>query len=506
MVRSLQAVASAAAVLCAGLSNAQSTGYTSCDAIVDAGLAERLFLGTGATAANYSESILSYYSGTQREITPFCVFQPHSTEEVSLAVKALAPLSAAGKWNIAVRSAGHSVWNNNNIAQGITIDLRRINQTTVHNTTCKGTAVASIGAGAQWGPALLEIEKYGLTMTAGRVGNVGVAGLTLGGGLSFHSGRRGLACDDVVNYEVVLADGSIVNANKTSNARLFKALKGGGSNFGIVTRFDFAAFPGGDIYGGTVFSTWDQKDAIVDSFQQVITDVAVRPSDSEILLFRWDPAAGGTMVGAMPVSTANNASSPMFKVFDDIPVIYSGIAHQTYGELAMATWDSGGQRNVWFSLCFHNDRRVIDKAEELMHGLISDTEAFIPDNSANLIWVFQPLAKAYGRNSANNVVGLDTTLTHDSIVWLGEAFCDTAMQEAFFQARLGAISAELEAYAISIGANTQWRYMNYVNPAQDPISSYGAENVAFIRDVANEYDPTGFFQTRVSGGFKISAL
>lgn len=64
------------------------------------------------------------------------------------------------------------------------------------------------------------------------LGDVGVGGLTLGGGLSFLSTQYGLACDNVVNYEVVLADASIVNANATSNPDLFWALKGGGNQFG----------------------------------------------------------------------------------------------------------------------------------------------------------------------------------------------------------------------------------------------------------------------------------
>jgi FAD/FMN-containing dehydrogenase len=63
-------------------------------------------------------------------------------------------------------------------------------------------------------------------------GDVGVAGLTLGGGLSFLSGEYGLVCDNVVNYQIVLANASIANANATSNPDLFFALKGGGNQFG----------------------------------------------------------------------------------------------------------------------------------------------------------------------------------------------------------------------------------------------------------------------------------
>jgi FAD/FMN-containing dehydrogenase len=71
-----------------------------------------------------------------------------------------------------------------------------------------------------------KVEQFGRSVTGRREGNVGVAGLTLGGGASFHSARRGFACDDIVNYEVVLADGSIVQANAKQYADLFKGPQG----------------------------------------------------------------------------------------------------------------------------------------------------------------------------------------------------------------------------------------------------------------------------------------
>lgn len=82
------------------------------------------------------------------------------------------------------------------------------------------------------------------------------------GGISFFSGRYGLVCDNVLNYEVVLADGRIVNANQNSNVDLRNALRGGSNNFGIVTRFDVATFVQGDLWGGDIlydFSTLPQQ-------------------------------------------------------------------------------------------------------------------------------------------------------------------------------------------------------------------------------------------------------
>jgi hypothetical protein len=73
------------------------------------------------------------------------------------------------------------------------------------------------------------------------------------GRLSFFSSREGFICDNVVNYEVVLATGTVVNANATENSDLWRALRGGGNNFGVVTRFTLRTFSQGSFWGGSVF-------------------------------------------------------------------------------------------------------------------------------------------------------------------------------------------------------------------------------------------------------------
>lgn len=103
-------------------------------------------------------------------------------------------------------------------------------------------------------------------------------------------------------------------------------------------------------------------------------------------------------------------------------------------------------------------------------------------------------------------MGLDTSLTHNSIIWLGQVQTRTGEQEALAHAKLAAMTAKLEAYAETSGKATPWRYLNYVNPAQDPIKTYGEDNVRFLKEAATKYDPTGVFQTRVPGGFKISKV
>ena len=102
-----------------------------------------------------------------------------------------------------------------------------------------------------WSDVYSYLEPHGLAVPGGRIGPVGVPGLLLAGGVSFYGNQVGWACDSVVNYEIVLADGSLVEANKDHHPDLFWALKGGSSNFGIVTRFDVQTIRSPKIWGGT---------------------------------------------------------------------------------------------------------------------------------------------------------------------------------------------------------------------------------------------------------------
>lgn len=102
----------------------------------------------------------------------------------------------------------------------------------------------------RWSDVYTYLQKFELTAAGGRLGPVGVPGLLLAGGVNFYGNQVGFGCDTVVNYEVVLADGSIVEANKTSHPDLFWALKGGSSNFGIVTWFDLETIKSAKVWAG----------------------------------------------------------------------------------------------------------------------------------------------------------------------------------------------------------------------------------------------------------------
>jgi FAD/FMN-containing dehydrogenase len=128
------------------------------------------------------------------------------------------------------------------------------------------------------GPALNSydmnsfLEPYGRIVVGGRLKTIGIAGLTIGGGVSYFTAKYGFAMDNVLAYDVMIASGEIVTASATNNSDLFWALKGGGSNFSIVTKFTFAT------YEAPAVSTAIQAftEAAVPAFITAVSDLAIK--------------------------------------------------------------------------------------------------------------------------------------------------------------------------------------------------------------------------------------
>ncbi|KAL8786237.1 MAG: hypothetical protein Q9195_008293 [Heterodermia aff. obscurata] len=154
-----------------------------------------------------------------------------------------------------------------NIQDGVTIDLGQMNAVVVNNER----TITRVGPGARWSDVYSKLSPMNLAVVGGRVSDVGVAGLTLGGGNSFFAPQYGFACDGVANFEVVLASGRIVNANLHSHRDLFRALKGGNNNFGVVTRFDFKTFSKGQVWGGFIYYPYQTLQSQVQALQDFTT-------------------------------------------------------------------------------------------------------------------------------------------------------------------------------------------------------------------------------------------
>ena len=225
----------------------------------------------------------SYWSCSARSLKPACIVQPRSAREVATALRALVPARVP----FAVRSGGHTAWASANAigADGVTIDLGYLDWVQLPSDEEDTGKTVNIGPGNQWGKVYAELALHGRTVAGGREGNVGVAGLILGGGMAFFTVRYGLACDNIVEYKVVLADGQIISARKDGDhADLFRALKGGSSNFGIVTNFRMRTLSLAPVWAGT---TVHPKEAVPDAIRALkdFTDDIPSDVDSNLLCF-----------------------------------------------------------------------------------------------------------------------------------------------------------------------------------------------------------------------------
>ncbi|KAL4875230.1 6-hydroxy-D-nicotine oxidase [Aspergillus karnatakaensis] len=171
-----------------------------------------------------------------------CYVQLRSADEVSTALEILRDT----RLRFAIRSGGHNPnpGFNSTGEKGVVLDISGLQTRKLSNDR----SIARIGAGNKWGDVYAWLEREGLSVVGGRDPEVGM-GFLLGGGLGALPNLYGLGADCVENFEVplplvvALGYGRIVNANSTVNSDLYRALKGGGSSFGIVTRFDIRTFP-----------------------------------------------------------------------------------------------------------------------------------------------------------------------------------------------------------------------------------------------------------------------
>jgi len=202
----------------------------------------------------YTQLNNSYLSGLESDLHPAAILRPRSVDEVSKFLRTIKPFVDCGEVQFAIRGGGQQPARGcaNIDGGGITLDLGLISDIELHNDK-NSNKIVSIGAGARWGAVYKKLDGTGLGVTGVRSSRGGIGGLALTGGHSFFSSREGFVCDNVVNYEVVLTSGAVVNANANDNSDLWIALRGGGNNFGVVTRFDFRTFPQGRFWGGAVY-------------------------------------------------------------------------------------------------------------------------------------------------------------------------------------------------------------------------------------------------------------
>jgi hypothetical protein len=198
------------------------------------------------------------------DVRPSVVVRCATTADVQAGVRA----SRHHGVRLSVRGGGHDFWGRAFRPGGLVLDLTGMREVQVDINR----RFATVGGGALSSDVVSAAERVGLTAVTGTAGAVGMVGLTLGGGYGPLTGQFGLAADNLLGAEVVLADGSRVNTDAENHPDLFWALRGGGGNFGVVTSARIRLHPVPTVVSGTILYPIAQSAGILADLGGILQD------------------------------------------------------------------------------------------------------------------------------------------------------------------------------------------------------------------------------------------
>ncbi|KAL8821083.1 MAG: hypothetical protein Q9191_007383 [Dirinaria sp. TL-2023a] len=452
-------------------------------------------------SAQYVATGTSYFAAFENELSPVCVVKPENAAEVSVVLKTVR--TYRDQVRLAIKGGGHTLWAGAaNIDNGVTMDMQSVEGVNVNAQT----GIASIGAGERWANVYEQLSAQGLAVAGGRVSKVGVGGLITGGGLSYFSAATGFVCDNVVNFEVVLASGKIVEANAKENHDLFLALKGGSNNFGVVTRFDLPTFKQGQMWGGAIYYSPSVYPQLIQAFNEFAASPNPDQQAHIIIATSWS-AGAETGVSNIYHSTPV-AAPPSLEPFTVLqPQIFNSLREDSLLGFAkeQSAFSTDGARQLYFTTSFFLDVQFMLHVRELWLEALKPLET-VPGLMLSL--VFQPLTKGIIAHSAQlggNSLGLSPDDAPLVITLLNSVHTNRADDDTVVTAVSGLIK-NIEAAAVTLGKSARYRFTNYAYKDQKVFEGYGRQSVARLQAASRKYDPNGFFQETVPGGFKLSKV
>jgi FAD/FMN-containing dehydrogenase len=389
-----------------------------------------------------------------------------------------------------VRCGGHNVAGKALSDGGLTIDLSGLREVTVD----PDRHLARAGGGCRLGDVDAATGRHAMIVPAGIMSETGVAGLALGGGIGWFSRKHGLTCDQFAELEVVLASGEVVTASPTENQDLFWALRGGGGNFGIVTRFTFNTFDFGPMMRiGVSLYHPDQAAQALREYAAIYPTLgrnagfhAALKHDMPALPFVPPELVGARML--MLISMwLDDAEDPAGKELIDRLI--------TVGEPAVSAstvlpFGAGVQHLIDEEFC--DGHRYYTKEAHL---------AGLPDEAIDILVDFFRDMPMGGEVEILGLGGaIDDVAEEDSafsnrqyLMWLNFAMAwDDADLDADHIARIRACAAELKPWT---GTGV---YVNMLNADEDKpdrvVEAYGADKYARLSTVKAHYDPDNFFR------------
>ncbi|KAI3394085.1 hypothetical protein diail_3209 [Diaporthe ilicicola] len=457
------------------------------EALENAFPAEQLAL---AGTDDFEKLNSSYLSSLEGEIVPSGIFLPKSAVDVAKFITTIKAYAIDGLAQFAVRGAGQQPLPGcANVQGGLTVDLRHLSGIEIKEGS------VSVGAGERWGKIYEAVQEKGLGVTGSRSAQGGVGGLALSGGLSLFSSREGFICDNVVNFEVVLASGTIVNANAAENSDLWRALRGGGNNLGVVTRYDLRTFKQGPFWGGAVLyfppSFPSQVEALVRHLNRPGATGGSQ-DDTHLMLSIGYSASymqlGGTLcmnqvyhtgtTGPAPAELEPFASvSPQIEQLNSLRTL---TLTEAAGEQAQQSAD--GIRCAYMNTTVKADAATLTAAAD---AYVAALEPLKECEGITCSLTLQPypvslLEKGAASAGGGNVLGLDPAggplVSILALTWWKDKADDDKIVSTFRSVIEG-----IDRDAAVRGTAVPFKYMNYAWGFQDPITSYGEENKAFLQ-------------------------
>jgi FAD/FMN-containing dehydrogenase len=409
---------------------------------------------------------------------PAGIAVPQSADDVSEVVRSAA---ADGK-RVAAQRTGHNAAPLGSLAD--TVLLRTAALTGVQIDADAGQA--RVGAGALWGDVVPRASEFGLAALHGSSSNVGVAGYTLGGGVSFYHRKHGLACNQVTAIELVTADGEQGRVDAKNEPDLFWALRGGGGSFGVVTALEFDLLPLPEIFAGALLFPAEQAKEVLHGWHEWTAGMPEEmtsvgrlmnfPPVPEVpepfrgqsfavleVVYCGDPAAGAEL--AAPLRELGNVGIDMIQAQPP-----AGIAEMHMDPPTPVPYTSE-------SLLTH---------ELPASAIDSLVEAVGPGSGSQLVSI--ELRHGGGALSrASQDAGALATLP-GSFLAFGVGFVPVPEAMAPTRAWLGAFKAALEPYDAG-------RYFNFVEESFDITQIFMPDVLDRLRDVKQRYDPENLFKS-----------
>ncbi|PVH74286.1 FAD-binding domain-containing protein [Cadophora sp. DSE1049] len=470
--------------------------HDACTALAST-LGEKVHHSTSLPSSLFS----GYYTLMARSTIPLCIVHPTSSEDVSKAIKIISQHTCI----FAIKSGGHAMFPGGSTAPGgIVLDLQLLNGLELSED--RGTLF--LGTGNRWGAVYEFLMPWNLTVVGGRVGDVGVGGFLLGGGISFISRRYGWGCDNVRNYEIVLANGTITNISYASNPDLYFALRGGGKNFGIVTRFDLETHPNLPSWWGACKLGYCID---LDTFVAAISRLPIESeNDHDAMgygIFSSIPKANIYVVGTHTIHTGAINNAPSFtKLVSDLNTksIHSTIRTQDpYG----FTQELDAHNPVGVRVTYNTATFKVDQAfmKEVAKIYMQEVESIRGLEGFLGAYTTQTLARdeiAQFQKNGGNAFGIREEDGPLTILLVSFSWGSSKDDELVVRTAQNIIDRSV-IIGKEMGVHHPFIYQNYAAKSQDVFAGYSVENQERLRRIQKEVDPEGVFVRLQPGYFSL---